>query len=122
MRLPPIIIMDVLYWRSYKSQTPRIKPMAAIISPIFGKMLIKDSITAGVTATTESVIDTTKLCETAVIKSAINGDTRHINIQTSPILLKMVSDFQNVLLFSEMDEQFICSFFKRFILIISKIR
>lgn len=95
MRFAPIIIIEALYCRSYKSHAPRINPIAATISPIFGNMLINVSIMAGVTATADSVIDTVKLCEKDTINMVINGDTKHIVIHTKPILLNMVSDFQN---------------------------
>ena len=122
MRLASIIIIEALYCLSYKSHAPRTRPMAVIISPILGNILIKASITAGILTTAASEIDTVKLCETAVTKRDINGDTRHRFMHTNPILLKMVKDLQNVFFFSEMVGQFSCSFFKRFILIISKIR
>ena len=96
------------------------RPTAATISPILGNMVIKVSIIAGVTATAEFVTGTIKLCVICVIKILINGAATHTIMQIRPILLNMVSDFQNVLLFSEMSEYFFCSFFRRLILIISK--
>ena len=95
MRFAPIIIIETLYCRSYKSHAPRIRPIAAIISPTFGNMLINVSIMAGVTATADSVIDTVKLCEKVTINMVTNGEIKHTAIHTNPILLNIVSDFQN---------------------------
>ena len=98
------------------------RPTAATISPILGNMVIKVSIIAGVTATAEFVTGTIKLCVICVIKILINGAATHTIMQIRPILLNMVSDFQNVLLLSGISEQIFCSCLIPFILIISKTR